>query len=37
MSHPGKSLKVHFNLFLKILAYKSEKKVKENFKNITEN
>ena len=27
MSHPGKSLKVHFNLFLRILAYESEEKI----------
>ena len=27
MSHPGKSLKAHFNIFLRILAYESEKKI----------
>ena len=35
-SHPGKSLKIHFNLFLRILDYESEKiyiKEKKNFKN----
>ena len=26
-SHPGKTLKVHFNLFLRILANESEKKI----------
>ena len=31
MSHPGMSLKVHFNLFLIILAYESEKKSKKFF------
>ena len=31
MSHPGKSLKVYFNLFLRILAYEMKKKSRKIF------
>ena len=42
-SHPGKSLKVHFNLFSRILAYESEKNqgkfilIKQNLVVISKN